>query len=638
MDYEDNMGRRWWWMDRNNKFHDVPIEGHGVWAERFLKKIHYPLNHHDRYTTKLYYIMYSLGFIRVGIVLFDSREPTIVYEYDLKNPPDYHKIDLIKQLGTEYGIKWITDGIRNKKDRIMEGKLTKTLKRIIHKTIRESMFPKDFKRHNLGTCMSAAALAADYFLKKGIKNFKIVEGFVSMYPDQEEEEWSPHTWIEFDDGRKFDPTKKQWEKWGFKVEKTKYERVTKTYTPEQYIKLCQIQGDGVDEVIQKNIKANINIPPKNMRYDDKGNLKFNKLTLDNLKALREKSSRSWRYWIKHANSNNAVLSMKAYMRYDAEIKRRLLYINKPVKEIRLEPPVDNEVREDTSTRPWKAWWMEPSGKIYEVYKTPNYGHWAWAKNYCKHHGLNEEQASFELMEKGWVRLTYNYYRDKFLHFDRSKTRQLGEKTMSEIKNLAIELGAIKLMDDNFNKEISLLQENLQETMTYDELLQLTAKTPRSPEDDTNRIDRSKTVNVRSLPVSVEDDGEQWNFRYKSSPQSTVTNEPFEGHITFLKGGVDSGDDAAKLECKVDCGCPDYMYKFAFNNYAQGAGDVGPGSENNAINRRPKPAYDIGEGLCKHLVALGKYLQTKIAGTKKQNIFEAVDDVAKQGPFSVTYYD
>jgi len=230
--------------------------------------------------------------------------------------------------------------------------------------------------------------------------------------------------------------------------------------------------------------------------------------LDNLKALRSKTDRSWRYWIKHGNTNNTLLAMNAYKRYNDEIKRRLQYINKPVNE----------------------------------------------------------------------------------------------------------------------------------NMTYDELLQLTAKTPRSPEDNTNRIDRSKTVNVRSLPVSIEENNEQWNFRYKSSRVSSVTGESFNGHITFLKGEVGRNDDVAELECKVDCGCPDYMHKFAFNNYAKGAGDIGPGSENNAINRRPKPAYDIGEGLCKHLVALGKYLDTKIKATKTQNIFEAVDEVAKQGPFNVTYYD
>ena len=105
-------------------------------------------------------------------------------------------------------------------------------------------------------------------------------------------------------------------------------------------------------------------------------------------------------------------------------------------------------------------------------------------------------------------------------------------------------------------------QELHENMTYDELLQLTAKTPRSPEDDTNRIDRSKTVNVRSLPVSVEEDNEQWNFRYKSDRATGNPGDPLEGNILFLKGNVERNDDAAQLECKVDCSCLDYKYRWA----------------------------------------------------------------------------
>ena len=166
-------------------------------------------------------------------------------------------------------------------------------------------------------------------------------------------------------------------------------------------------------------------------------------------------------------------------------------------------------------------------------------------------------------------------------------------------------------------------------MTYKELLSLTT-------DD--RKERAANVNVRSIPVSVEEGQEQWNFRYKSSPQTTVTDEPFEGHILFLKGEVEKGDNAMDLECKVDCGCPDFMYRFAYNDTQKGASDVGPDSLSGCANRRPKPAYDYGEGLCKHLTALGRYLRTKIAATKKSNLFEAINDVAGQGPFNITYYD
>lgn len=177
-----------------------------------------------------------------------------------------------------------------------------------------------------------------------------------------------------------------------------------------------------------------------------------------------------------------------------------------------------------------------------------------------------------------------------------------------------------------------------ENMTYDDLLKLTDKTPRSPDDDTSRIDRAKTVRARSIPVSMEENMEQWNFRYKSNPSRSNPESSFEGNITFLKGEVDKNDDAMKLECKVDCGCRDYKYRFAHNNFKQGAGDIGPDSLNKCINRSPQQPYDIGEGLCKHLVALRGYLQTKIAATQKSNLFEAINEVSKQGPFNITYYD
>ena len=207
----------------------------------------------------------------------------------------------------------------------------------------------------------------------------------------------------------------------------------------------------------------------------------------------------------------------------------------------------------------------------------------------------------------------------------------GFKMPSTKQFLTLPQGRYKLSDAK-----KRLQQSVSENMTYDQLLKLTASTPRSPDDNTNRIDRAKNVRARSIPVSVEEGKEQWNFRYKSNP--SVTNKPFEGQITFLKGDVERKDDAMELECKVDCGCPDYRYKFAYNNFKQGAGDIGPDSLNKCINRAPQHAYDIGEGLCKHLAALRGYLQTKISSTRKSNLFEAISEVAKQGPFNITYYD
>ena len=191
----------------------------------------------------------------------------------------------------------------------------------------------------------------------------------------------------------------------------------------------------------------------------------------------------------------------------------------------------------------------------------------------------------------------------------------------------------------WDRKRSIKESTVDENMSYEDLLKLTAKTPESPEDGTTRIDRAKNVRVRSIPVSTEGDSEQWNFRYKSDKLSGNPGKPLQGHITFLKGEVGPDDDASILECKVDCSCPDYKYRFAANNHAQGASDVGPGSLNQAINRRPQPVYNIGAGLCKHLSSLAKYLETKIPSTvKKSNLFETIGNIARQGPFNITYYD
>lgn len=121
--------------------------------------------------------------------------------------------------------------------------------RKIRDTLNESMFPKDFDRHALGSCMAATALATDYLLSKGRSDFKVVEGWVSLYPEQHDDpdDFSPHTWIQFNNGKIFDPTKKQWAKWGFDPNEVRFESIKKTYTPEEYQSVCQRQPDDLSK-------------------------------------------------------------------------------------------------------------------------------------------------------------------------------------------------------------------------------------------------------------------------------------------------------------------------------------------------------------------------------------------------------
>lgn len=108
--------------------------------------------------------------------------------------------------------------------------------------IRETMFPKNFDRNRLGSCMGAAALATDHLLSKGITDFKVVEGWITLDPDWEETgNMDSHTWLEIK-GKIFDPTKKQFKNWyGDDYKNIQYVKVKKKYTPQEYQSICQRQ-------------------------------------------------------------------------------------------------------------------------------------------------------------------------------------------------------------------------------------------------------------------------------------------------------------------------------------------------------------------------------------------------------------
>jgi hypothetical protein len=277
--------------------------------------------------------------------------------------------------------------------------------------------------------------------------------------------------------------------------------------------------------------------------------------------------------------------------------------------------------------------MDDKGKLYEIYNNSKYGHWAAATDILANMGVSKElwfdhSPVGELFKRGWVRLTFNYNHDGVMRFDNEEV-EIRPWLMKRIKDLTIEMQADELRDDNTDRSVDLMEDTLTEEMSYNDLLKLT---------DKGRKARANDVKPRSIPVSLEDGKESWNFRYKSNP--SVTDKPFQGSIQFFKEIKKSNtENVADLPCKVDCGCPDFMYRWAWNDTAQDASQVGPKSLNKCINRRPKPAYNYDAGLCKHLTALAGYLRTKIQATQKSNLFEAMSDVARNNRnFTMEYYD
>jgi hypothetical protein len=272
--------------------------------------------------------------------------------------------------------------------------------------------------------------------------------------------------------------------------------------------------------------------------------------------------------------------------------------------------------------------MSPSGDLIEVYmdEQKRYGHHEWAKDFLNSRGIKYDNPTSYLQSRRWIRLAFNYEQDNILHFDYDRKIPPSESIMSKIKKLAFDLEASGLHDDITNKPIELL-ESLNEIMTYNDLLKLADKGRRA---------RAKDVRTRSIPVTVEDGKESWNFRYKSNP--SVTDKPFQGSIKFFKEINQTGmENASDLPCQVDCSCPDFMYRWAWNDAAKNASTIGLKSLNKCIDRKPKPGYDFGEGICKHLIALERYLRTKIKSSSKKSLFEIMDEIVKNNPtFNIEY--
>lgn len=177
---------------------------------------------------------------------------------------------------------------------------------------------------------------------------------------------------------------------------------------------------------------------------------------------------------------------------------------------------------------WRAWWMDPQGKLFDVYKDdPRYGHFNWARDWLKARNQKSESPAFVLIQDGWIRITYNYYLNKILHFDHSKSRKPSNQQMREMRNIAIEIGAEKMVDDNNNKEIDLM-ENKGVTptgrfITYDELKEAGEKFNNELKSDVENLTTKEEI---------------LNYLTEKSVHPQVVNLLGEEYITFLSNIVD----------------------------------------------------------------------------------------------------
>ena len=174
--------------------------------------------------------------------------------------------------------------------------------------------------------------------------------------------------------------------------------------------------------------------------------------------------------------------------------------------------------------------------------------------------------------------------------------------------------------------VKLMRQILTETLSFGQLLGATSKIPYATSPGETRVDRGhEHVKAKSLKVMTLENDEAWTFNYKSDLPTSTTNTRYHGFVRFMKENIESKDDAAALECMVDCDCPDYRYRWAYNNAKAGSGTTGAGglkeagwpyhNRNNGAAPRSKEQGGVGDygtpGLCKHLCLLSVFLKTKI---------------------------
>lgn len=139
-----------------------------------------------------------------------------------------------------------------------------------------------------------------------------------------------------------------------------------------------------------------------------------------------------------------------------------------------------------------------------------------------------------------------------------------------------------------------------ERLSFDTLFRLS---------EPKRVARSATVRSKQTPVlgqvSANQDEAAYTFRFRSYP--STTGRTHRGFIRFFRPR-NPRTPLEKLDCEIDCACPDYRYRWAWANKQRGSSRVGPRSLNQAWNRAPRITNPTARpGLCKHLLALRDHL-------------------------------
>lgn len=176
----------------------------------------------------------------------------------------------------------------------------------------------------------------------------------------------------------------------------------------------------------------------------------------------------------------------------------------------------------------------------------------------------------------------------------------------------------------------ILRQLLVEKMTFAQLFR--SSTP-------SRKQRAKDMKfVNRLPIRAQKTDSYWDFRYKSGSSNNTTGDSYRGRITFLK--PTKGKIGESVNCEVDCGCPDYRYRWAYANNRRDAGPMGRESLNQCNGARPRITNPkLQPGMCKHLLALKDQLRQRLKESQESTIEARLDEVVQKYPeFEITVHE
>ena len=178
--------------------------------------------------------------------------------------------------------------------------------------------------------------------------------------------------------------------------------------------------------------------------------------------------------------------------------------------------------------------------------------------------------------------------------------------------------------------MEIVKNLLVEKMTFGQLFR--SSTP-------SRKQRAKDMQfVNRLPVRAQKTDDYWDFRYKSGQSNNTTGDSHRGRITFLK--PTKGKFGESVYCEVDCGCPDYRYRWAYANSRRDASPMGSqsinqcnGSPARITNPKSRP------GLCKHLLTLKNQIHTRLKESQQPTVEQKLDEIVANHPeFEITVHD